>query len=536
MLPIRVILNLLLSKYDRVQVLFIGAGLAGIIRLLRVLLKLFRGRLHVKESIIAAFVKLFRQLPRVHAEIESQKSKARQSIESSILVESGVVTEELPAFGVSMENLLSLLDEKSVSEKRNWINGNLTGAVYNTSADLEKIHACALSRFGKANLLHPDIFVYTRQMEAELIRMTLKMLSGDSSEFCGSVTSGGTESILLAVKAYRDYAFSVKGVSEPNMVIPSTAHAAFVKASEYFRIELRRCLVDPDRYYEANLSHMHSLIDSNTIMLVASSPQFPHGTMDPVPAIAKMALNYSIPCHVDACLGSLLLPFLSLPYEYDFKVAGVTSISCDTHKYGFAPKGTSVLMYRNSQFRKYQYSVCTDWEGGLYATPTISGSRCSGPVVAAWASMMFMGRDGYMQSANRIHNGAKLIEQSILANPELQMLGRVDTSVVSFTAHTLNILDIAEWMKKNTTRKWTLAILQNPIGVHFAVTMANVENCHEFIADLTNAVKLGHKGGKSDTASIYGSAATVPKTLVNELVVDYLDTCYRTACTANDNT
>jgi sphinganine-1-phosphate aldolase len=226
---------------------------------------------------------------------------------------------------------------------------NLTGSIYTTSEEVEKVHSLALSRFGKSNLLHADIFTSTRQMEAEVIRMTLNLYHGDSNS-CGSVTMGGTESILLAVKAYRDRT----GFEKPNIVIPSTAHAAFIKACDYFKIEARKAKCDADRNYEVNMNHMSSLIDGNTIMLVGSAPNYPHGTIDPIPAIAKLAASRNIGCHVDACLGSLLLPFLNhLPYSVDFSVTGVTSISCDTHKYGYAPKGSSVLMYRSTELRKH---------------------------------------------------------------------------------------------------------------------------------------------------------------------------------------
>lgn len=511
-----------------------------VLRLLRRILSIACNPSKIKDQLVSYLVKVLRLLPRVHAEIEKQKQHARKSIEDSILKDSGPVHEELPCEGMPMDAILGVLDEKSTSEKERWMHGNLTGAVYNTNGDLGEVHSFALAQFGKANLLHPDIFVHTRQMEAEMIRMTLKLFSGDG-ESCGSVTSGGTESILLAVKAYRDWGRSVRGITRPNMVVPSTAHAAFMKASEYFGIEVRRAACDPRRSFEVDLSEMAGLVDGNTVLLVGSAPQFPHGTMDPIPAIARLAKSKRIGCHVDACLGSLLLPFLraELPYEFDFRLAGVTSISCDTHKYGYAPKGTSVLMYRSASVRKHQYSVCSDWEGGLYATPTISGSRCSGTVAAAWASMMFMGADGYRRCALEIRAGALLIEKCVVNDlrEDLTLLGRTDTSVVSFTSikPDLNILDIAEWMKRETKKKWTFAILQNPPGLHFAVTMANVGNCAQFGEDLKAAVAAerqrvseGGQVGVSASAAIYGSAASVPKQLVDELVIDYLDTCYRT--------
>ena len=324
------------------------------------------------------------------------------------------------------------------------------------------------------------------------------------------------------------------------MVVASTAHAAFSKAGDYFGVEVRKARCDPSLSYEVDLGHMESLLDRNTIAVVGSAPGYPHGSMAPIPAIAAMARCRGIGCHVDACLGSFLLPFLrdELPYRFDFDLEGVTSISCDTHKYAYAPKGSSILMWRSRELRKYQYSICTDWEGGLYATPTISGSRNSACSVAAWATLVSIGKAGYAECAAKIKAGAQLIAKTVadeLKN-ELCLMGRVDTSVVSFTTHNgLNIYDVADFMKTRTSKKWSLAMLQRPPGVHFAVTMANVESCAEFTEDLVMAVRTereriesGGSIGSSESAAIYGSTASVPKALVKELVVDYLDICYQT--------
>jgi sphinganine-1-phosphate aldolase len=478
-------------------------------------------------------------IPSVKTKIEENKAKAVSSIRDSILIHTGLSNHALPETGMASDKLISTLEGRARLEKEKWDHGNMTGAVYSKSEDLDVIHSVSVSRFAKANLLHPDVFSHTRQMEAEVIRMTLDLFMGDN-ETCGSLTMGGTESILLAMKAYRDLGKDQRGIIQPNIVVPSTAHAAFIKAGDYFGIEVRRAWCNPNRNFEVDLASMTSLIDSNTVALVGSCPQYPHGTIDPIPSIAALAVNHGIGCHVDACLGSFVLPFVKedLPYRFDFSVRGVTSISCDTHKYGYSPKGSSVIMYKSVVLRRYQYSVCSDWEGGLYATPTILGSRCSSAAVAAWATMMYMGKVGYRECAIRLRAGSKLIERTILEelSDELNMLGRVDTTVISFTSKNLNIYDIAEYMKHKTERKWSLAVLQRPPGVHFAVTMANVDNCAEFSEDLVSAVRSerrrineGGEIGSSESAVIYGSTASVPKVLVKELVTEYLDTCYMLA-------
>ena len=497
----------------------------------------------LKELLLSFVIQLLRRIPFVARKIDSEKVKAKEAIASSFRCTTDLGHFlSIPKTGLNIKETLGELESRAKIDRARWSNGNLTGTVYTTSAELDEIHGYALSKFGKANLLHPDVFTCTRQMEAEVVRMTLSLFThqddkGINPDYCGSVTTGGTESILLAVKAYRDFCSSELGIMTPNIVIPSSAHAAFVKAGQYFKIQVRKAYCDPNRFYEVDLAHMESLIDSNTIMLVGSAPQYPHGTMDPIPAIAQLAMKHQVGCHVDACLGSFNLYFLKdqLPYCFDFSVPGVTSISCDTHKYAYAPKGSSVLMFRSKRLRQYQYSICTDWEGGLYATPTITGSRCSSTTAAAWATMIYMGYEGYRECAIKLREGARLIERCVrdeLSN-ELVMMGRTDTSVVSFTTKRLNIFDIAEYMKSHTKRQWSLAILQRPAGVHFAVTMANVDNCAEFTEDLRcavqsecNRVANGGKIGSSDSAAIYGSTSSVPSVLVNELVVDYLDACY----------
>jgi sphinganine-1-phosphate aldolase len=532
---IRFLTNALLAKRDRFDAFLSGASSIVIITIIKKIICAVSELRTRKDELKGYIIDILRLIPSVRSKINAEKLQAKASIERTILSETSESMLSLPPSGSTKESILAALESKAAVEAKHWSQGNLTGAVYSLDEELSTIQAKALALFNKSNLLHPDIFASTRQMEAEVIRMTLDLFDADALS-CGSVTSGGTESILLAVKAYRDR-FKRK---RPNLVIPSTAHAAFIKAGEYLGVEIRRAHCDARLSYEVDLASMEALIDRNTIALIGSAPAYPHGTMDPIPAIAALAKRHSIGCHVDACLGSFLLPFLKdeLPYRFGFELDGVSSISCDIHKYAFAPKGSSVLMWRSEDFRKYQYSICTDWEGGLYATPTISGSRSSSAAVAAWATLMYFGREGYEQCALKIKAGAQLIARTVVTelSDYLMLMGRVDTSVVSFTTREgLDIYDIADFMKTQTELRWSLAMLQRPAGVHFAVTMANVDNCAQFSEDLKSAVrhereriKAGGKVGSSESAVIYGSTASVPKSLVKELVVDYLDVCYKT--------
>ncbi|KAJ1555603.1 hypothetical protein HK096_002010, partial [Nowakowskiella sp. JEL0078] len=242
-------------------------------------------------------------------------------------------------------------------------------------------------------------------MEAEIVSMVLSMYNAPEGA-CGNVTSGGTESLLLAVKAYRDYARDKRGITEPEMVLPITIHAAFDKAAHYFGIKIISIPWDPITG-KVNIEKMAASITRNTILLAGSAPNFPHGIIDDIPAIAKLARKHQLPLHVDACLGGFLIPFMekagfNLPHKFDFRVDGVTSISVDPHKYGFTPKGCSVLLFKEKELRHSMYYLSTDWPGGIYATPTLAGTRSGALIATCWTSMLHFGEEGYIESTRNI--------------------------------------------------------------------------------------------------------------------------------------
>lgn len=237
--------------------------------------------------------------------------------------------------------------------------------------------------------MHPDVFPGLRQMEAEVVSMVMNLYHAPS-EGGGSMTSGGSESILMSIKAHRDMARDLKGITEPELIAPVSAHAAFDKGCHYFGVKLIHVPVDDSG--KVVISRVANAINSNTIMIVGSTPSFPHGALDDIPALSELACKHKIGLHVDSCLGGFLVPFMEkagypLPFLTDFRLAGVTSISCDTHKYGFAPKGSSVIMYRDKKIRKYQYFVQTEWSGGVYGSPTMAGSRPGALSAGCWAAM-----------------------------------------------------------------------------------------------------------------------------------------------------
>jgi sphinganine-1-phosphate aldolase len=412
----------------------------------------------------------------------------------------------------------------------NWKEGAMSGTVYNCSKDGLKLIADVYGLTSLTNPLHPDAFPGIRQMEMEVVRMTCAMFNGDSKTV-GCVATGGTESIILACKAYRDMAIE-RGVKYPEILCPVSAHAAFDKAADMLGVSIRHVPLDQDTM-RVNVSAMRRMISGNTMMLVGSAPQFPHGSVDPIQEIAELGLRYNIPVHVDACLGGFLVPFMkSAGFQvpaFDFSVAGVTSISADTHKYGYAPKGTSVLMYRNAELRSYQWFSFPDWPGGIYATPTIGGSRSGGIIAACWATMVSYGKQGYIQATREIVSTTRKIAEEIATVPSLKIVGRPDVSVVAFASEKFNIYSLSDALKE---RGWALNALQFPECVHLCVTRLHTQPgvAEKFVRDVREATEIILKdpeaaGGGS--AAVYGMAASIPdRSIVSELTAVYLDSLY----------
>lgn len=328
--------------------------------------------------------------------------------------------------------------------------------------------------------------------------------------------------------------------------MPSTAHTAFRKAGDYFKIKVH--LVDcPAPNYQVDIRRVARLVNANTVLLVGSAPNFPHGIIDDMSALSKLALRKKLPLHVDCCLGSFLMPCLEKAgFEtepFDFRLKGVTSISCDTHKYGFAPKGNSTVLYRTSELRQYQYYVCPDWAGGVYASPGIAGSRPGALIAGCWASLMTVGESGYIDACAKIVGATKKIADAIQTSGslsgELEIMGKPLVSVIAFTALTLDIYDIADGM---STKGWHLNALQDPPALHVAVTLPIARVWDRLVKDLETVVEeerekervrqVEGKGAKGkamgNSAALYGVAGSLPnKSVVVDLANGFLDILYK---------
>ncbi len=443
----------------------------------------------------------------------------------------------LPEVGRDRAEILKEMEELAAIEKARWQRGFASGAVYHGDEDYIDFLCRAYAINSQSNPLHADLWPSTVKYEAEIVSMTANMLgaggagrgSAGEDEICGTVTSGGTESILLAMKTYRDWARDRRGITEPEMVLPSSAHAAFDKAAQYFGIKAVRVPVGPD--FRADAAAMEQAVTGNTIVVVGSAPSFPHGAIDPIEELSELAREKGIGFHTDACLGGFLLPWAErLGYKvppFDFRLPGVTSVSVDTHKYGYAPKGTSVILYRGRELRRYQYFKVTDWSGGLYVSPTIAGSRPGGLIAACWAAMVSMGESGYLEAARKILQAADEIKAGISSIAELYILGEPLWNI-AFGSDTLDIYRVMDFM---SSRGWSLNPLQKPPSVHICVTLRHAQPgvAARFIEDLRAAVDhvKANPQQEGGMAPVYGMAATIPdRKVVAELLDGYLDTLY----------
>ncbi|KAL9120696.1 MAG: hypothetical protein Q9187_002750 [Circinaria calcarea] len=489
---------------------------------------------------------LFLRAPGVRSQVQKQVAEAIGKLEGKLVPKGPGVSRylTLPKEGWTDQQVRAELEKLSEMDHTRWEDGLVSGAVYHGGHELIKLQSEAFERFGVANPIHPDVFPGVRKMEAEIVAMVLAMFNAPPGA-AGVTTSGGTESILMACLSARQKAYTERGVTEPEIILPETAHPAFRKAGSYFKIKVH-LIACPSPSYQVHIPSVSRLINSNTVLLVGSAPNFPHGIIDDISSLSRLALKSKIPLHVDCCLGSFLVPFLARAgFEtepFDFHLKGVTSISCDTHKYGFAPKGNSVVLYRNSQLRTYQYFISPDWSGGVYASPSIAGSRPGALIAGCWASLMAQGESGYIDACHKIVGATKKIESSIREHPslspDLTIIGKPLVSVVAFTSSTLNIYDLADSM---SAKGWHLNALQNPPAIHVAVTLPIVAAVDRLVGDLVTALegekekervrvvegkgKKGSAGG--DAAALYGVAGSLPnKSVVVQLATGFLDTLY----------
>ncbi|GAB4537845.1 MAG: pyridoxal-dependent decarboxylase [Anaerolineales bacterium] len=481
----------------------------------------------------AALEKRLKKISAVKKKLDERSAEVTESLERDLKPYKNrfAAFTRIPAQGRAREEILRDMQAMNAEEELRWKQGYLSGGVYHGDGAhidfLNQVYAL----HSQSNPLHADTFPSASKYEAEIVAMTAAMLGGEGSEACGTVSSGGTESILLAMKTYRDWAREEKGIAKPEMIVPVSAHAAFDKASQYFGIKMIHTPLDSQ--FRADVNAVKKAITRNTIVIVGSAPSFPHGALDPIAELSELAQARGIGFHTDACLGGFLLPWaerLGYPVPpFDFRLPGVTSISADTHKYGYAAKGTSVILYRTPALRHYQYYTTSEWSGGLYFSPTLAGSRPGALSAACWAALTSIGEEGYLRAAEKILRAAEIIKQGVREIPDLRLLGD-PLFVIAFDSPTLDIYRVLDAM---TRKGWSLNGLHKPSCMHIAVTLRHAQAgvAERFVEDLRESVAevKANPEERGGMAPVYGMAATIPmRGVVNDLLKQYLDVLFKT--------
>jgi len=498
----------------------------------------FIGRMNPR--LVTWAFKYLKAVPVVRKRLEKEFESLMKDIEGQVKPYQKTFTTYagIPEKGIERQDILKEMEALKDREESRWKDGFASGAVYHGDEEHIRFLNQVYALNSQTNPLHSDIWPSISKYEGEIVSMTAGMLGGEKegasvdpgNKVCGVVSSGGTESILLAMKTYRDWARDKKGITRPEMIVPVTAHAAFDKASQYFKINIRHIPVDEN--YRANVSAAREAITRNTVVMVGSAPSFPHGMVDPIEDLSELARQRGIGFHTDACLGGFVLPWAErLGYDvppFDFSLPGVTSISADTHKYGYAAKGTSVILYRGLSLRRYQYFKATDWPGGLYFSPTFAGSRSGALSAACWAAMLSVGQEGYLEATKRILEIGTKLKKAIRDMPDLFVLGD-PLWVIAFGSKTLDIYRVMDCM---AGKNWSLNGLHKPSCVHLCITLRHTRPgvAERFINDLQSAVAFVKENPeeKGGMAPVYGLAATIPvRSIVGDLLERYIDALYK---------
>ncbi len=445
------------------------------------------------------------------------------------------VNDKLPAKGRSREDVLRELQEMAKAEDGFWQTGKCSGTMYCGDMSHYEFLNEAFSLYSHVNALQRDMCPSATRFEGEIAAMALDLMHGDAVKShhpddnpCGSVTSGGTESIMSAVLAYRERG-RTRGITQPEMIMPVTAHPAFEKGAHLFNVKLLLAPVDPQTTL-VDVDWVKQNINENTVMLVGSAGNYPYGTIDPISELSELAVKHDVGLHVDGCLGGFILPFgQELGYDipvFDFRLPGVTSISADTHKYGYGLKGTSTLLFRDQSIRQHLYFMSLEWPGGKYFSPGLAGSRSGGMLATAWASMVSLGREGYLKYAKQIFEAAFAMQKAVLSHKELRMMGK-PTFCFSFTSEVFDIYHINDFMK---TRGWRFNGQQYPNAMHMCTTRPQTQPgvVESFTKDLADAVQYALKPDRDmpATGAVYGG---VPKGVpeiqkyVTDFMVGFLD-------------
>jgi glutamate/tyrosine decarboxylase-like PLP-dependent enzyme len=399
---------------------------------------------------------------------------------------------KIPAVGRSADDVFAELETFRGGDVP-WREGRTLAYVYHPGAEAEAVVKRAFTMYLTENALDPTSFPSTLRLENDVVSMAASHLGGDEHT-AGNFTSGGTESLILAMKTARDFARARRDIRDPEVVLPSTAHASFQKAAHYLAMKAVIVPVDPVSF-KADVVAMRAAITPRTVLLVGSAPSYAHGVIDPITELGALAQEHGLLLHVDACIGGFLLPYfrrlgMTVP-PFDLQVPGVTSISMDFHKYGFAAKGASVILYKSRDLRRFQLYACATWPGYTVVNPTVQSSKSAGPIAACWALMNFLGDAGYLAMSARMLEGTRKIVAGIAETPGLRLLGKPEMNLIAFTSDEASVFHIADEMRR---RGWyvqpQLAYGSSKENLHLSINLESDKLAEPFLAALRESLAV----------------------------------------------
>lgn len=413
----------------------------------------------------------------------------------------------LPKQGSTLESVMDRLRSLQVDDG-DYHNARTWGLIYNAGPEVDAVVQAAGGHVLLENALNPLVFPSLKVMQRDVIAISAGILNG-GDDVGGAMTSGGTESIFMAVKTARDRARAERGIEHGRLIIPRTAHPAFIKAAHLLDVEWVHMPLGEDLRTRA--ADLEPLITENTILAVGSAPAYPFGMVDPIPEMAAIALARGIPFHVDACLGGFMLPWVerlgkTLP-AWDFRVPGVTSMSADLHKYGYAIKGASVVLHRPKANLRYQIFMFADWPGGIYGTQAFLGTKPAAPIAAAWAVLNFLGEEGYLRLAQQTLDATAKLIAGVESIDGVHVWGQPDMTVVALGSREHDVFAIGDRLAE---RNWHFDRQDDPPALHLMASPRHALVVDEFLSDLRDAVR--DAAPSSSTAARYGDDVSAEAT------------------------
>ncbi len=411
----------------------------------------------------------------------------------------------IPEKGLSKEQVLGTL-HRFKSRDMDWKAGKVWCYVYHPGEDPAEVTKEAYLSFLTENGLDPSVFPSMLKLETDVVRMVANLLRGDEN-VVGHMTTGGTESIMLAVKTARDRARALHPeIVRPEMVLPKTAHASFHKAAHYLGVTPVVVDINPATF-KVEADAMRAAVTDNTILLVASAPSYSQGVIDPIAEVGALALEKDLLFHVDGCVGGIHLSFMrKLGYDlpdFDFSVPGVTSISTDLHKYGYAAKGASTILYRNKAIRKYQIFACTDTTAYTLINPTVLSTKSGGPMAGAWAILNYLGEEGFMHIVKSVQEATRKLIDGINAIPELEVLGQPAMCMFSFKSDVINVYQLADAMSRcGWYIQGQFSTPLTPRNLHISVNYGTIHQIDALLQDLRECVQQVKQADPIDSDGI----------------------------------